>query len=233
MRKSLFFAALIVYLSVAVSAIAVAQLTDLVDRTSVFPDDVVKIGLPDDDDSDDEGDDEDSDQDPGGIVPTFATEEIPPSVTERFVLLQSSSVDGDRIVLDVVVTEVNEPVSGVVLKLGYPAEFSAFIGCTDGDLFPPGACFFAEPGPGSGEVFVARTVTDVAQATPAAGDQVVLRIEFLVFGVGMGPIVIEGQNLGGSDVSALLDVNGDPIFVQWFAGTLTGQRFTPGIAASH
>ena len=168
----------------------------------------------------DEVDDESPDQDPGAIVPTFVSEEIPPGVTDDYVALQSSSVDGEQIVLDVVVTEVHEPVSGIVLKLSYPAEFCTFVGCTDGEFFPPGPCFSAEPT--AGEVLVAISVTSPDQATPVTGAQVIVRLEFAVDALGEGPIVIEGQNLGGGDASALLDVNGDLVFVQWFSGTLQG-----------
>ena len=152
----------------------------------------------------------------------FVADDRPANITSDYVSIQTNLVDNSRIVLDLIITDVDEPISGIAVKLTYPEEFSKFVQCTDGQLFPPGACFFAEPGPGSGEVFVSRTVTNVAQATPAVGDQVVLRVEFLVFGVGQGPIIIEGQNLGGGDTSAVLDVNGDPIFVQWFSGTILG-----------
>ena len=72
------------------------------------------------------------------------------------------------------------------------------------------------------QVFVVRSVTGVAEATPVVGSQVVVRLEFLVFGVGGGDIRIEGQNLAGSDSSAVLDINGDPIFVHWVSGVLIG-----------
>jgi hypothetical protein len=49
-----------------------------------------------------------------------------------------------------------------------------------------------------------------------------MRLEFLVFGVSEGPIVIEGQNLGGGDTSALLDIDGNPIIVRWYTGILLG-----------
>ena len=35
-------------------------------------------------------------------------------------------------------------------------------------------------------------------------------------------IEFEGQNLGGGDASAVLDANGDPIFMAWFSGVLSG-----------
>ncbi len=162
--------------------------------------------------------------DTGVVLATagFVADDRPANVTSDYVSVRTSLIDESRIVLDLIITEVDQPITGIAVKLTYPEEFSKFVQCTDGELFPPGACFFAEPGPGSGEVFVARSVTDVAQATPAAGDQVVLRVEFLVFGVGQGPIIIEGQNLGGGDTSAVLDINLDPIFVQWFSGEILG-----------
>ena len=58
---------------------------------------------------------------------------------------------------------------------------------------------------------------------PLAEQQVLARVEFLVFGEGVGMITIEGQNLGGGETSALLDDNLSPIFVQWFSGMLEGE----------
>ena len=162
----------------------------------------------------------------GGISPAdaaFTPESRPAGVTSRYISLRESSVDGGRIVLDVVVTDVDELATGIALKLTYPDLFSKFIQCTDGSLFPAGTCFFAEPSPGSGEVFIGKSVTAPNQATTVAGDQVVVRLEFLVFGAGQDAIVIEGQNLGGGDASALLDVNGDPILVEWYSGMLRGE----------
>jgi len=138
------------------------------------------------------------------------------------VSLRKSSVDGGRIVLDIVVADVNENVSGIAIKLTYPNAFSRFTRCLDGDLFTQGSCFFAEPGQGSGEVFVGRSVTDPAQATPVSGERVIASVEFLVFGVDSGPITIENQNLGGSDSSALLDEQGGIIQVDWSSGMLVG-----------
>ena len=160
--------------------------------------------------------------DTGVVLATagFVADDRPANVISDYVSVQTNLVDDSRIVLDLIITEVDEPITSIAVKLTYPEEFSKFVQCIDGELFPPGVCSFAESGPG--EVFVGRSVAGVAQATPAAGDQVVLRVEFLVFGVGQGPIIIEGQNLGGGDTSAVLDINGDPIFVQWFSGTILG-----------
>lgn len=146
-----------------------------------------------------------------------------PDVTARFVSLRQNSIDGGRILLDVVVTEVDEPITGIAMKLTYPDSFSKFTSCTDGDLLPPAPCFFAEPAPGSGEVFIGRSITSLDQATTVVGDHVIARIEFLVFGEGQGAIVIEGQNLGGGDASAVLDIDGNPILMKWFSGTLLGE----------
>jgi len=155
-------------------------------------------------------------------TPAFEADAVPAGLTDHYVRLRVNSTSGGRIVLDVVVHEVVEPVTGIALKLTYPSAFSRFTRCSDGDLFPAGQCYFAEPAAGSGEVFIGRSVTGAGQATPVSGDRVIVRVEFLVFGIDSGPIVIEGQNLGGSDASALLDGNGDPIFVQWLSGTLRG-----------
>ena len=161
----------------------------------------------------------------GGISPavaSFAAEAPPGGVVSELVTLEQYSTSGGRIVLDVVITEVDEPVTGVALKVTYPNAFSKFVSCTDGDLFPPGACYFDEPAEGSGEVFIGRAVSGAGQATPVVGSRVPVRLEFLVFGKGAGEIRFEGQNIGGSDASAVLDTNGDPIFVHWCAGVLEG-----------
>jgi hypothetical protein len=51
-----------------------------------------------------------------------------------------------------------------------------------------------------------------------------VRLEFLTSGIGQGPITIEGPNLGGSDASALLNMNNDPILaIRWYSGTLSGE----------
>ncbi len=160
----------------------------------------------------------------GGISPVeaeFLPESRPPGVTSRYVTLRQNSVDGGRIVLDVILADVDEPVSGIALKLTYPNSFSKFIGCTAGDLSQWGECFSAEPAVGSGEVFIGRSVMG-PNSTTVIGEKVVVRIEFLAFGASSGPIVIEGQNLGGGDTSAVLDVDGDPILMQWFSGILQG-----------
>jgi hypothetical protein len=153
---------------------------------------------------------------------SFLAEAPPSGVVDHLVELRQRSVDGGRIVLEVVVTEVDEPVTAIALRLTYPETFSSFISCTDGDLFPPGDCFADEPSAESGEVFLGRAVS-VNEATAIDGSRVAVQLEFLVFGVGSGMIRIEGQNLGGGDSSAVLDVNSDPIFVQWFAGMLQGE----------
>jgi len=153
---------------------------------------------------------------------SFIEEAPPEGVTDHLVALESSVASGGRITLDVVLTEIEEPITGVALKLTYPDEFSKFVSCSDGSLFPSGSCYFAEPSSGSGEVFIGRAVNGVAEATPVDGAQVVVRLEFLVFGAGAGEIRIEGQNLGGGDASAVLDVDGNPILVEWFSGDLIG-----------
>jgi hypothetical protein len=161
----------------------------------------------------------------GGISPaiaSFTAEEPPGGVISELVTLDQYSASGGRIVLDVVITEIDEPVTGVALKLTYPNAFSKFIACSDGDLFPPGTCYYDEPAEGSGEVFIGRSVSGGDQATTVVGSQVSVRIEFLVFGKGTGQIRFEAQNIGGSDASAVLDTNGDPIFVQWYSGVLEG-----------
>lgn len=161
----------------------------------------------------------------GFVIPSAAFDAEPPTGTASdFVTLEPSVTDGGTIVLDVVLHDVDESVSGIALKLTYPPDFSKFIGCTDGDLFTSGGCFAAEPVDGTGELFIGRSAGSAADATVVTGDHVVVRLEFLVFSEGTGSIVFEGQNLGGSDASAVLDTNGEPIFMNWFSGTLTGSR---------
>jgi hypothetical protein len=157
----------------------------------------------------------------GGISPavaSFDADEPPAGLQDHFVSLKTSLIDGGRIVLDIVVTEVDEPVLGIEMKLRYPAGFSKFTQCTDGDLFPPDVCLSAEPE--DGVVLLGR---NSGQGMMVVGEQVIARVEFLVFGEGAGMITIEGQNLGGGETSALLDDNLDPIFVQWFSGLLEGE----------
>ncbi len=161
-----------------------------------------------------------------GIAPAtagFEPDAVPSGIADHHVSLRVRSIGGGRIVLDVLVTQVDQPVTGIALKLTYPKTFSRFIGCADGELFPPGGrCFFAETEPGSGEVFIGRSVADPTESTVVEGGKVIVRVEFLTFGKGAGPIVFEGQNLGGGDATALLDAAGEPIFMRWYAGTLMG-----------
>jgi hypothetical protein len=146
----------------------------------------------------------------------------PPGVTDHVVSLEADRVREGRVTLAVVVTDVSELASGIALKLTYPDQISKFVGCSDGDVFQSGSCLFAEPAPGSGEVFVGRSLLAPEAPAPIAGSSAIVRIDFLVFGKGSGPIVFEAQNLGGGDASALLDENGDPILMTWVAGDLEG-----------
>jgi len=138
------------------------------------------------------------------------------------VTLRKRWVDGGRIGIDVVLADFDVPVSGIALQLTYPATFSKFIGCEDGDLFDTGTCYFDEPSSGSGEVSVGRSVLGSDQATAVVGARVVVSMVFLVFGQGDDDINIEAQNLGGGDASAVFDADGVPIPAVWVAGTLRG-----------
>ncbi len=145
----------------------------------------------------------------------------PVTALDRHVSLRVGSIDAGRIVLEVVVTNVDVPVSGVAMKLTYPGSFSQFVACTDGDLFQPGGtCTFRESS--SNEVFLYRGIMAPDPAVTVSGERIAVRVEFLVFGAGTAPIVFEGKNLGASEASAVLDAAGQPIFVDWFAGTLRG-----------
>src|SRR5512145_2427616 len=46
----------------------------------------------------------------------FQPETVPPGITDLYVALDEGSISGNRIVLDVVVTGVSEPVSGIAIK---------------------------------------------------------------------------------------------------------------------
>lgn len=158
--------------------------------------------------------------DPGGgisvtVRPAFAPV---PALSVPQVTLVESSVRSGRITLDLVLSEIGEPVSGLAIKLSYPAEISQFIACRDGNLFPPGLC--EEESPRVGEVLLSFTIFNPDPAVDASGSVVAARLEFLVFEVGAGDIEFEGQNLGQG--SAVLDVAGDPIFVNWYGGELSG-----------
>ncbi len=152
-------------------------------------------------------------------TPGFTPEVV--TAPDRHVSLRVGSIDAGRIVLEVVVADVDVPVSGVAMKLTYPGSFSQFVACTDGDLFQPGGtCTFNESSPS--EVFLYRGITAPEPAVTISGERVAARVEFLVFGAGTAPIVFEGQNLGASEASAVLDAGGQPIFVEWFSGMLRG-----------
>jgi len=153
---------------------------------------------------------------------SFAEDTVPGGASDHLVTLEQNSVSGGRIVLDVVITEVDEPITGIALKLTYPDGFSKFVECLDGDLFSSGTCYYDEPGSGSGEVFVGRFLIGAGQTVSVDGPRVAVRLEFLVFGEGDGVIRIEAQNLAGGEASAVLDGNGDPVFMQWFSGLLSG-----------
>ncbi len=156
------------------------------------------------------------------ITPSFVSQG-PAGPSQRFVTVEQAMVDDDRIVLDVVLHEIDEPVSGIAATLRYPPQFSKFIRCLDGDLFPPGMCHAEEVGAQPGTLLIGRSVTMPDQVRPVVGARVIVRLEFLVFGKGMGPLFFEGQNLSEGDTSAVLDGMGDPIFVDWFTGTLMGE----------
>jgi hypothetical protein len=162
----------------------------------------------------------------GGAGVVGVPEFVPDTATARtrFVTVEKERVNGSRIVLDVVLHNIDQPVTGVALKITYPNTIARFSTCTDGNLFPPGTCYASETPPaGSGEVFLARTVASASQATTVIGAKIALRVEFIVSGKGSGPIVFEAQNLGGGDASAVLDANGDPILMTWYSGTLLGR----------
>jgi hypothetical protein len=145
-------------------------------------------------------------------------------VTSRYVSAIKGTVSRQRITVDIAITDVSEPVTAIAIKLKYPSSFARFANCTDGNLFPvPANCYATETSAGSGEVFLARSITAPGQATTVIGTKTVIHVQFIVFGVGSGPLIYEATNLGGGDASAVLDANGDPILMHWYAGTLVGR----------
>lgn len=160
---------------------------------------------------------------PLGVTPDFEPEAAAPSSNK--VSLQKSAVDGEHITLDVVVTDVSEPISGIAIKLTFPGDIALFESCTINDiLLPPGTCFVSQTPLKTEEVFIGWTIVNPQPPVSVAGSWTILRLRFLVFGLGAGStdVVFEAPNLGGGDATALLDANGDPIFVNWYGGTLSG-----------
>jgi len=156
------------------------------------------------------------------IDPDFAPETGSGTVTSDLVTLQIGSVTDNKITLDVVVTNVATPISGIAIRLSYPRGIATFLRCADGDLFQPGSCQAAESPAGSGKVVVSRSLVAPEPPVGATGSVVIVRLQFAMIAVGTGPIVFEAQNLGGGNATALLDANGNPILVAWFEGELIG-----------
>jgi cohesin domain-containing protein len=154
------------------------------------------------------------------LTADFQPATIPPGVTNHYVALQKSVASGDQVTIDVIVTNVSEAISGIAIKLSYDTSVGAFVGCADGTLFQPGTCYAVEQPPGSGVVFVGRSVTAPEPAVVVTGSRPVVRLAFRLTRAGQSSIVFEAQNLSGGDATALLDANGDPIFVTWLEGSL-------------
>jgi hypothetical protein len=151
---------------------------------------------------------------------TFVSEHRPSHVTDHYVSLRQRSVRGGRIVLDVVVSEIPQAVSGVALSMSYPSGFSRFMGCRDGELFPVTRDPICSE-PATGSLLIVRSIVAPEPGAAVRGDQVALQLEFLVFGVADGPALFEAQNVVGG--SAILSVAGDPMHVSWFGGWLGGE----------
>lgn len=154
----------------------------------------------------------------GTIAPataSFDEDSVPAGVTDHFVTLKNSSANGSRIQLDVMVNQIPDPAIAVTLELSYPDEFSKFISCTPGPFLSQGGLYqCTENAPGV--VVVGRE----GDATRCNGSQMVIRLEFLVYGAGAGRIGVEKQNVGGG--SAVADENNIPFNVQWVSGVLRG-----------
>jgi len=156
------------------------------------------------------------------VSPDFQPEAVSPGVNDHYVTLRKSAVRRNQITLDVVVTDVSEPVSGIAIKLTYDPTVARFAGCADGTLFQPGTCYASESPAGSGEVFIGRSITAPETAIAVVGSRTIVRLSFSLIQPNQTTIVFEAQNLGGGDATALLDANGNPILVSWFEGTLLG-----------
>jgi hypothetical protein len=133
----------------------------------------------------------------GGISPAtaaFLPDTIPPGTTDHIVSLEESTSSEGRILLDVVVTEVSEVVSGTALKITYPEAISKIVSCSPGELFPGGTCYFDETNPG--EVLLAISATGPGAGSAVSGSRSILTLEFLVFAQGAEDVRFEGQNLG-------------------------------------
>jgi hypothetical protein len=138
--------------------------------------------------------------------------------------MSKGMVSEQSITLAIAITDVSEPITAIAIKLQYPSGFARFSSCSDGELFPtPGTCYATETSAGSGEVFLARSISAPSEATAVTGTKVVMKVEFIVFGRASGDMVFEATNLGGSDASAVLDVNGDPVLMTWYSGSLVGR----------
>lgn len=158
-----------------------------------------------------------------GVIPDFEPAIMTPSSSS--VSLQKSAVDGEHITLDVVVTDVSEPVSGIAIKLMFPGEIALFEDCSINEsLLPLGTCYVSQTPLNTEEVFIGWTIVNPQQPVSVVGSWTILRLKFLVFGLGTGStdVVFQAPNLGGGDATALLDADGDPIFVTWYGGTLSG-----------
>jgi hypothetical protein len=158
-----------------------------------------------------------------GVIPDF--EPAVPTPPSDSVSLQESAVNGEHITLDVMVTDVSEPISGIALHLRFPGDIALFESCSiNENVLPPGDCYVSQTPLHADEVLVGWTIVKPQQPISVAGSWTILRLKFLVFGVGTGSsgVVFESPNLGGSDASALLDANGDLIYVTWYGGTLSG-----------
>ena len=158
-----------------------------------------------------------------GVIPDFRPDAVTPSGNS--VSLQESAVDGEHITLDVVVTDVSEPISGIAIKLRFPGDIALFESCSiNENVLPPGSCYVSQTPLSTDEVFIGWTIESPQPPVSVAGGWTILRLKFLVFGSGTGStgLVFEAPNLGGGDATALLDAQGHPILVAWYGGTLSG-----------
>jgi hypothetical protein len=156
-----------------------------------------------------------------GVIPDFDPAAAAPPGDS--VSLQEAAVDGEHITLDVVVTDVSEPIAGIAIKLSFPGDIALFESCSINDaILPPGTCYVSQTPLHTDEVLIGWTTVSPQPPVTVAGSWTILRLRFLVFGVGTGAngVVFESPNLGGG--SALLDGNGDPIPVTWHGGILSG-----------
>ncbi|MDB4324742.1 hypothetical protein N9971_00195 [bacterium] len=139
----------------------------------------------------------------------------------RVMLTRGAVADG-RIQVTVTLADVADPLSALAMKFTYPSEFSRLVACDNGDVFGSAACIFSESDADRGLMYLGLTELGGTGTTPPTSPVVLARLTFAVFDCGAGAISIEGQNLGGSDGSALIGPANNVVIADWYGGVLSG-----------